>query len=48
MILEVKVYQNRSAEAAQHLCDAIREDGGPGELAGEGKSHADRRIEVRS
>ena len=48
VVLIEDINQQGAHEAAQHLGDAIAEDGAPGELAGDGQAQGDGRIQVRT
>ena len=48
MVLIEYINQQGAHEAAQHLGDAIAENGSPGELAGDGQAQGDGRVEVRA
>ena len=48
MVLVEHIDQQGAHETAQHLGDDVAEDLAPGELAGDGKTQGDGRIQVRA
>ena len=48
VVLVEDIDQEGAHEAAQHLGEAVAEDGRPGELAGDGEAQGDGRVQVRA